>query len=259
MVQDNDPGHDYRDSGDGNPLSRMFSSIPLPILGGVAAAIVIGIIVIAVAFGGGGDDDRTASQPPADSGGLQTQMPTPEATIDINRPTAVAGNLTEIGPGDRFTIPAFGVDAPLTYRTVGLNGVMPDPDGPDDIAYYDFSAWPGLGGAPGNGNMVLAGHVDSGVKACKNGTVPAPCEAVLWDLNRLKTGDIIEVHVKGVTYKYRIATNEPVHAVNGPWNQIVASTAEPTITIITCGGDFNRQTREYSHRQVVTARLITGT
>ena len=257
MVRDNRPGN--RGNGEGNPISRLLSSVPLPIIGGVAAALVIGIIVFAVVLGGGGDDDSTASGPTAASGGLQTELPTPEATIDLNRPTAVAASLSEIGPGDRFVVPAFGVDAPLTYRTVSTNGIMPDPEGPDDIAYYDFSAWPGLGGAPGTGNMVLAGHVDSGSKACKNGTIPAPCEAVLWDLNRMKRGDVIEVHVSGRIYKYEIVTNEPVHAVNGPWNQIVASTAEPTITIITCGGDFNRQTREYSHRQVVTARMLPGT
>src|SRR5690606_28484228 len=119
------------------------------------------------------------------SGGLKTEVPTPVATADLTQPTAVAENLQSLGENDRFLIPRFGVDAPLTYRAVGLDGVMPNPEGPDDVAYYDFSAWPGKGGRPGLGNIVLAGHVDSGHVPCDNGTEPPPCTAVLWDLNNL--------------------------------------------------------------------------
>lgn len=163
-------------------------------------------------------------------------------------------HLTSVGAEDRFVISKFGVDAPLTYRKVGKDGQMPNPDGPDDIAYYDFSEWPGIGGAPGKGgNGVFAGHVDSGQKSCKNGTVKPPCEAVLWDLNKLRAGDEIEVRVSGQSYEYRVTSNQPVPATTGPWDQIVSSTAEESITIITCGGDFNRETREYTNRQVVTA------
>ena len=32
--------------------------------------------------------------------------------------------------------------------------------------------------------------------------------------------------------------------------------AEESLTIITCGGNFNRETREYTNRQVVTAVKI---
>jgi sortase (surface protein transpeptidase) len=133
---------------------------------------------------------------------------------------------------------------------------MPNPDGPDDVAYYDFSAWPGKGGRPGAGNPVFAGHVDSGHQPCDYGTVPPPCTAVLWDLNNLALGDEIQIVVDGTLYKYSVTSNEPVHASSGPWDQIVSSTAQPTLTIITCGGDFNRETGEYDRRQVVKAELV---
>ena len=65
---------------------------------------------------------------------------------------------------------------------------MPNPNGSDDVAYYNFSAWPGKGGAPGQGgNSVFAGHVDSGRAPCKNGTVPPPCEAVFWDIGSFRS------------------------------------------------------------------------
>ncbi|HEU0075998.1 MAG TPA: class F sortase, partial [Dehalococcoidia bacterium] len=125
-----------------------------------------------------------------------------------------------------------------------------------------FSDFEHYGGAPGlGGNAVFAGHVDSGSKACKNGTVPPPCEAVLWDLNLLEPGDIIEIQANGEIYKYEVKTNQPVSASlnDGTWDQIVSSSEEETLTIITCGGDFNRETREYSNRQVVTATRVTTT
>jgi LPXTG-site transpeptidase (sortase) family protein len=219
---------------------------------------VVGLILFVIALaGGGGGNGGEEADPNAISGGLKTDEPepTPEATIDLNRPTVEANNnLTQISPDDRLIIAKFGVDAPLTYRSVGLDGVMPNPDGADDVAYYDFSAWPGKGGGPGKGgNAVFAGHVDSGTKACKNGTVPPPCTAVFWDISQMRIGDEIEVKVAGVVHKYRVTSNQPVSASEGPWDQIVSATAQESITLITCGGDFNRVTREYNNRQVLVA------
>jgi hypothetical protein len=255
MAQDNPSGGGLLDS-------IKSGRAPLPVIGGLAALVVVGIIFVVVALGGGGGDDDgdngnvvAGATPTASSGGLQTAAPTVEATIDLARPTAVAQNLTSVAPGDRMVISKIGVDAPLTYRSVGPDGVMPNPEGSDDIAYYDFSAWPGKGGAPGAGNTVLAGHVDSGSKPCKNGTVPPPCQAVLWDLHNLKVGDEIQVVVSGKTTTYVVKSNQPVSAANGPWNDIVSSTQTPSLTIITCGGDFNRVTREYTDRQVLVAEI----
>ncbi len=263
------------DNGSGGPNNNLFDKIrsgqvPLPLIGGFAAAIVVGIIVVAVALGGGGgsgnnnvtlgsgDSAVAVGTPTSTSGGLQTAQPTAQATIDLSRATAEAPSLTQVGSGDRIIISSIGVNASLTYRKVGLDGVMPNPDSPDDIVYYDFSNWAGKGGAPGQGgNSIFAGHVDSGTKACDNGTKPPPCEAVLWDLNQLKIGDEIDVQLSGQTYKYKVTSNQPVNANTGPWDQIVSATAQESITIITCGGDFNRDTHEYSNRQVLTATRMT--
>jgi Sortase domain len=242
----------------------IFEKAPLPVIGGIAAVAVIGIIIVGVALSSGGGNDNptavtgaTGTKGPtatAASGGLQTAQPTAVATADLTQPTADAENLQSID--GRMVIPRFNIDAPLTYRAVGGDGVMPNPEGPDDIAYYDFSAWPGKGGRPGVGNPVFAGHVDSGHAACNHGTVPPPCTAVLWDLNNLSPNDEIHLIVGDTQYNYAVTSNEPVSAANGPWDQIVSSTADPTLTIITCGGDFNRATGEYDNRQVLKAKLV---
>src|SRR4051794_8277077 len=191
---------------------------PLPIIGALVAVVVIGVALVVIALGsGGGGGGGGGSGGENLHPGLQTEQPTPEATPDpTNRtpPTPVVdNNLTAVGSGDKLNISKYGISAPLTYKVVGPDGQMPNPDGPDDIAYYNFSAWPGKGGAPGKGgNAVFAGHVDSGAKACKNGSVPPPCQAVLWDLNSLKVGDEIEIKLAGVSYKYSVTSNQPVSA-----------------------------------------------
>ena len=242
-----------------NPRSLSFH------LTGLIALTLAGLslVLLAAACGGGGKGDEppqvaTVAGNEGTLAGLADDVqPTVEATIDLNRQTGDAPkHLSSVGPNDRIVIPKFGVDAPLSYKTVGLDGVMPNPNGPDDVAYYDFSAWPGYGGAPGSGNTVMAGHVDSGTQACKNGTKQPPCEAVFWDISKLRIGDEIELRVGGASYKYRVTSNQPFPADTGPWNKIVSATARETLTLITCGGDFNRETRDYSNRQVLVAVRI---
>ncbi len=238
----------------------------LPLLGGLAVIVVIGILLVAVASGGGGGTN-TGTGPPAAAGGdfaglKSPVVASPEATLVLNQPTVVATRAPNAAvPGtsnaDRLIITKFGVNAPLTYKVVGPDGSMPNPNGPDDVAFYDFPNHPGLGGVPGGtGNVVLAGHVDSGRAACKNGTVPPPCTAVFWDIGGLKVGDELEVSVSGTSYKYRVTANQSVDAVTADFTKIVSATAQQTITLITCGGDFNTVTHEYNHRQVVTGVRI---
>jgi len=269
MVQENGPDGPRRPDSprDDSPLTALVAKLrsgqlPLPLLGAGAAVIVIGVILAAVALGGGSSSEGEEPDDPFHAGLLTPDIqPTPEATIDLNRPTATAiGHLNEVGAGDRLVIPKIGVDAHLVYykvkRTEDGRGVMPDPQTPDEIAYYDFSDFPGMGGGPGlGGNAIFSGHVDSGRKACKNGTVPPPCTAVLWDMRDLRPGDIIEVHLSGKVYKYAVTSNQPVPE-DSNFDPIFASTAKESLTLITCAGNFNRSTGRYTDRQVVTAEIV---
>jgi LPXTG-site transpeptidase (sortase) family protein len=213
----------------------------------------------------GGDAERPSPSPSATSAAAGRLTPgpalTPEATIDLNRtpvaaPTAPAGLAPGQSGQDRLIIGKIGVSAPLSYKRVGLDGFMPDPDGPDDVAFYDFAAIGGLGGLPGiGGNVVMSGHVDYGRGACKNGTVPPPCEAVFYDLSDLRLGDVIEVHYRGQVYRYGVTASQQVDA-DANWGAIVSATSRETLTLITCEGTFNSVTREYSDRRVVTAERI---
>jgi len=156
----------------------------------------------------------------------------------------------EAGRGDfggtRLMIPKIGVDAPFTVKDVGTDGQMPNPNGPEDVAWYDFSQWPGLGGLPGKGgNTVLAGHVDY----INYGP------AVFWRLQELEVGDTVEIRLSdGTTATYKIEFNKTIEAAAADWTPIVEATADESVTLITCGGEFSAG--HYTNRQIIWGRRV---
>ena len=154
----------------------------------------------------------------------------------------------------RIRIPSISVNAPLTYRAV-TGSVMPEPGGPTDVAYYDMSKFPGMGGAPGaGGNAIFGGHVDLRREIAYAGNVQYQGPAIFWALDKLRPGDVIEVDYRGQTYKYWVSAANEVSAASADWGKVWSSDVKKdTITLFTCGGAFNPQTHEYSTRLIVRA------
>lgn len=244
--------------------------------GSVAAVVAVVAITGLLSSGGGGDADAapvvvatptptptpprivTATATPTPTPTAEpTATPTPEPTPSI----ATISELTERfgDPPDatlgRFRIPLLGVDAPLGTRFVGGDGQMAIPSGPADVVWYDFALWEGFGGSVGAGrNAVFSGHVDYSAQ------VPYAGEhfrgrGVFFDLNLLSPGDTMEVDIAGETLRYSVLWRKQVAADAAPdWADILSSDVEvDSITIITCGGDFNFTTRSYLERVVVRA------
>ena len=71
---------------------------PLPIIGGLVAVVVIGVALVVLALGsGGGGSGGGGGNGENLHAGLQTEQPTPEATLDLtNRvpPTEVVSTTT---------------------------------------------------------------------------------------------------------------------------------------------------------------------
>jgi LPXTG-site transpeptidase (sortase) family protein len=142
----------------------------------------------------------------------------------------------------RVVIPKIGVDAPLVVKGTDGNGRMEVPDSPEEVAWYQFTAWPGEGG-----NTVLSGHVDY------RGYGPA----VFAGLRDLTVGDFVEVHSQdGGTYHYVVTQSVAYEAEGAPIDEIVGPTGRETVTLITCDGTFNGGSVGYSHRLVVKAERL---
>ncbi|MBI5289877.1 MAG: class F sortase [Chloroflexi bacterium] len=231
---------------------------------GLAAAAVVAALTVAIgaaACGGGSDKDK--GTPTAKASATKTKVsgtPTPGQNVGLQTPIAFSAgdfltqeDLASRGRGEpgrgeftgqRLVIPAIGVDAPFTYKLVGGDGQMPNPEGPEDVAYYDFSAWPGLGGLPDKGgNVVLAGHVDY----INYGP------AVFWKLRDLKAGDEVQIALAdGTLVTYVIEFNKTIDPESDDWSSIVEATQDDSVTLITCSGEFSAG--HYSNRQIIWGR-----
>jgi sortase (surface protein transpeptidase) len=153
----------------------------------------------------------------------------------------------------RLRIPTINVDAPIGRSLVDAGGQLANPLGPTDVVWYDFGSRKDLGGAPGAGkNAVFAGHVDrSGLVEYANANYSGP--GVFFFLDRLTPGDVVEVTTNGKTLRYAVVWAKQVPAETN-WNELFSSDVlGDSITIVTCGGDFDYDTHEYKHRLVVRA------
>ena len=120
--------------------------------------------------------------------------------------------------------------------------------------WYDLSAWAGLGGRPGRGgNAVFAGHVDRAAFLDYAG-VEYVGPGIFYRLDGLKPGAEIEVQIDGGKYRYVVQSRKEVGADDGDWTAILSARGPvERITLITCGGEFDRAQHTYSERTVVVA------
>lgn len=213
--------------------------ISLGVLGfGLASLLAAGILLVLTLTGniGGGNSDTGTTVTFAES--IDAAL-TPLATPTIPHPTPDPAAIAV------FVIPKYGVDAPVQIKGVDGNNTMQSPDGPTNVAWYDFSV------PPGNiGNAVFSGHVDY----INYGA------AVFYNIKNLVAGDTVEIHLaSGTVYKYAV-TGPPQSVGANPTQEelagIVGETQNEVITMITCGGTFNPSTHEYDHRTVVRAERV---
>jgi len=237
-------------------------------LTGVAAVALCGLLVWLLAFRGGSESAgeviaRNATPTPRATATVTiTPTPTtiPPAVLEAYLAAVAAASeapapsgpaSAEQGPaaesGMRFKIPGIGVDAPVTVRTIPSNGQMGAPNGRFDVVWYDFSAYAGMGGYPGEGgNAVFSGHVD----------YHPHYEAVFWDLRLVGPGNLIEVDLpNGTAVRYSVQWSETI-SPEADFSSYVTQTGQDIVTIVTCQGTFNAATHNYDHRLVVRGLRI---
>jgi hypothetical protein len=161
--------------------------------------------------------------------------------------TAACGTGSGEAPtaGMRMVIPRIGVNAPVNVRVVGPDGVMGKPNGKDDVIWYDFSLFGGMGGFPGvpRSNATFSGHVD----------YHPHFTAVFWDLRQLVPGDEIDVYLMdGTPVRYVVQWAKWIDDTEN-FSGYAVKTGEEALTIVTCTGTFDPSTANYSNRLVVRA------
>jgi Sortase domain len=138
-------------------------------------------------------------------------------------------------------IPTIGVDASVFPVGEDVEGAMDVPPTPDTVAWWSLG--PGTG-VPGN--VVLAAHVDWGGRL-----------RVFGLLHHLGPGDwIVLVDEQLREYTYEVIWNQWVAADGAPVEAVFDNSDQAEVTLITCGGEFDRSSRQYLDRLIVRAVLI---
>ena len=201
---------------------------------------------------------RTAS---ATISASPSPIPTaPLAVIDLNDFIADYG-YPPTATYAQIKIERIGVNAFVFARAVNHGQTMPDPYGPADVIWYDLSAWGGtLGGSPGVGNAIFAGHYDYAAWVPYAGVRYGPAWSVFVNLRNLIVGDVIEIDKDNVNYRYVVSQVWNVGPEKGTefWERMWSSDVlVDSVTLYTCGGVFDKTTGEYPRRTVVRAERMS--
>lgn len=136
-------------------------------------------------------------------------------------------------------VDAAGINAEIEYINI-VDGVMQNPTGPWVVSWYQETAELGQ-----TGNIVFAGHVDYWDVG----------PAVFFNIRNLKENDKILVTGEDQKlYTYLVQWQQTVETAGlstDEINELVGPTDDESITLITCGGEFDYSTGEYLSRTVV--------
>ena len=174
---------------------------------------------------------------------LEPEPATPEpepATPEPEAPTEQ--HVDPRGEPTRVVIPAIDVDVELVRLGLEADGSMQVPD-------FGLAGWYTEGPEPGRaGPAVIAAHVDS--RAGPD---------VFYRLGDLTVGDEIQVfYDSGDDVTFRVDSSEQTPKDELPVSTIWPATNDRLLTLITCGGEFDRTVRHYDDNVIVYTTLLNG-
>ncbi|WP_317492968.1 class F sortase [Haloechinothrix sp. LS1_15] len=159
--------------------------------------------------------------------------------LDAARDYRSAREPESVGDPVAVSIPAIGVDGPLTRTGIDDDRELEVPDF-GDMSWYEDGTAPG---APGP--AAILGHVD---------TRDGP--DVFYRLHELEPGDAVVVDTEnGESLEFVIDRVEQHPKDEFPTEKVWLPSAEPRLQLITCGGEFDRDAESYRDNIIAFATL----
>jgi LPXTG-site transpeptidase (sortase) family protein len=145
----------------------------------------------------------------------------------------------------RVRLAGIDIDAPVVPVGVDDRGRMAVPLNVATVGWYHFGPGPGAT----SGSVVLSGHVDDREQGL----------GAFHRLADLAAGDPVTVaRDDGTVLGYRVRTIERVGKADLPLAQVFARDGPPRLTLVTCGGAFDRSAGVYTQNVIVTAEPANG-
>lgn len=142
----------------------------------------------------------------------------------------------------RIAIPSLNLDANVVPVGVNDNGAMEIP-GAIEAGWYRYGPRPGSA----HGSAVIAGHVDH-----------RKTPGVFLELRRLEIGqEVVVTDADAVSHRYLVTERFQVQKESLPVRTLFQRDGDPVLTLITCGGRFDRAARSYDDNIVIRATPIS--
>lgn len=229
--------------------------------GGLAGLVGVGVIGVALAFPSPTAPEALPAAPTvatpsvsapavANSAPAATQQPsvstspTPIASSAAPSTSSAAPSMSPVGLPEsapvRVRIPNIGVDASTV--SLGLDGnELETPADPDVVGWFTGAHTPGA-----VGRAVMAGHLTW------NGR-----HTVFARLPELNKGAVVEVDREdGTTAKFQVTKVSTFEKDKFPTAEVYASTDEPSLVLITCGGEYSKSEHYYDSNVIAFASAL---
>jgi sortase A len=146
-----------------------------------------------------------------------------------------------IGIPKRLLIPKTKVDSPIEEVGLDKEGRMDVPKNVYNVGWYKFGPKPGE-----EGSAALDGHLDT----------PTGDPSVFFNLTKLVAGDELKIlDERGKELTFKVIEGRLYELSDFPKEQIFNKTGGKYLNLITCAGEWDKNSKNYSQRYVVFAEL----
>jgi len=154
--------------------------------------------------------------------------------------TAAASDPGNVAPPARIRLPSLGVDTAVVAVGVDARGEMAVPEDVKETGWYRFGPAPGSA----TGSSVVSGHVDDKLQG----------RGAFYRLVDLAVGDpVVVTTAAGADLAFRVSAVRRIPKSTLPVDELFARDGPPHLTLVTCGGAFDRALGSYRDNVVVTA------
>lgn len=181
----------------------------------------------------------TSATPPATAGSTAATDAVSSSTSSSSSTTTALLTHTIANPV-RIVIPALKVDAKMAKVGLKSNGAM-------EIPKVGVVGWFGPGPVPGaSGPCVVVSHVTYGGK-----------KGAFYHLKDLKQGDQVLIYDKsGDVATFQVDSKETILKSALPTDRIWNNTKDAVLRLVTCGGEYDPQTKHYLSNVIVYGHLV---